>query len=592
MKNLFLPVSIDDMRRRGWDEIDVVIVTGDAYVDHPSCGAAMIGRYLESKGYRTGIIAQPDWKNKNDFMRLGRPRLFFGITSGGVDSMIANYTAKKIPRRTDDYSPASGSRGRPDRALIVYSNKAREAYKNVAVVIGGMEASLRRLAHYDYWADSVRRSVLADSKADILVYGMGEAQIAEIARRMDAGESPLSMDGISGTVVMRKEMPCSGRCIELPSYEKVSRDKNSFNAAFRLFYGNLDPASAAALAQRHGDRYALQFPPPEPPETKFLDELYGLPFARRPHPSYDKAGGVKGFETVRYSIISHRGCPGECSFCSLYAHQGRIVRRRSRKSILKEAALLRDQPYFRGTITDIGGPTANLYGASCAVWEKGGVCSGKKCLGRKKCPNLKLGYGEFLSLLRDVRSMEGVKHAFIGSGFRCDLFEGEGGRKLLKELCRHHISGRMKVAPEHVVDGVLKVMNKPGPDSYESFREAFDRVNPPEAKKVFLVNYFISGHPGSTLRDALEMALYFMKHRMHPEQVQDFIPLPMTLSAAMYHTGKDPFTGRDVYVPKSYREREMQRALIQYRNPGSRAPVIEALRQLGEERLIKRFFPK
>jgi uncharacterized radical SAM protein YgiQ len=580
MTERFLPVSREDMKRRGWEEPDVVLVSGDAYVDHPAYGVSVIGRVLEKLGFRVGIIAQPDWKSKKDFMRLGRPRYFFGITSGNVDSMVANYTANKKPRKTDDYSPGEKAGMRPDRALIVYTNRVREAFPDVPVVIGGLEASLRRFAHYDYWDDSVRRSVIFDSKADILVYGMGEKQIAEISGRLRGGEDIKALDGIRGTAVIRKDTSFQKDILVIPSYDEVKDSKKKFNEAFRLFYGEQNPHTGRAVAQKHGDRFLVQFPPPLPLSEGEMDAVYEAPYARMWHPSYDASGGIKGFETIKFSVVSHRGCAGECSFCSLYFHQGRIVQSRSESSVLKEIELISKQKYFRGTITDIGGPTANMYKACCGLWEKQGACRGKSCLAPSKCAKFTPGYRQSIELYRKARKIPGVKNVFIGSGFRFDLLADASADAYLEEVCRNHISGQMKVAPEYGSPYVLEIMNKTPFEVYERFVDKYARVNKKLDKDQFLVNYFINAHPGAGLGDALQMGLYFAQRRMHPEQIQDFIPLPMTLSGCIYHTGVHPFTGEKIFTARSFTERKMQRALLQHRNPSNRSLVMKALREL------------
>ncbi len=584
----FLVFSKEDMKERGLTALDVIIITGDAYVDHPSYGAAVIGRVLEDDGYTVGIISQPDWRSKDAFMGLGRPKLFFGITSGNVDSMVANYTASKKPRRTDDYSPPGKTHARPDRAVVVYANRAREAFRDVPIVIGGIEASLRRLAHHDYWQGSVRRSVIMDAKADILVYGMGESQILEIARRLKNGDDVSRMDGIRGTVVVRPGSYDIQGSVEIPSYEAVSGSGEEFNKAFRMFYENLDPYRSSTIIQRHGDRSVIQFPPAFPPATDELDRIYGLNYARGWHPYYDSLGGVKGYETVRNSIISHRGCAGECSFCSLYAHQGRIVSSRSESSILREAGIIASDKKFRGTITDVGGPTSNLYASECARWEKEGACNDRKCLFPEKCRGLKIDHKKSLSLFDKLLKIPGVKHVFIGSGFRYDLLGCEGAREYLEKVMEKHTGGQMKVAPEHILDHVLSLMNKPSFKEYERFLNKLNGIESKTGKKHYLANYFISAFPGSTLSDALKMALYLEEKKWYPEQVQDFIPLPMTLAGAMYHTGVDPMTGKKVYVSRTTGERQMQRALIQFRDPKNRGNVMKALELLNKKDLAGR----
>ncbi|MBN1526647.1 MAG: YgiQ family radical SAM protein [Candidatus Omnitrophica bacterium] len=590
MNKNFLPTSKEEMQERGWSALDVIIVTGDAYVDHASYGASVIGRMLEAEGFKVGIIAQPRWQSAEDFKKLGRPRLFFGVTAGNLDSMVANYTANKAPRRKDGYSPGGKPGLRPDRATIVYTNRIREAFGQVPIVLGGIEASLRRLAHYDYWSDKLRRSALLDSKADILIYGMGEKQAVEIAKRLAAGEDIRSIDDIRGTAVIKNDVSELKRRVMLPSFEEVSQDKEAFIEAFRSIHENADPAKAMTLVQKHGERFIVQLPPSFPLTTEELDRIYLLDYARDWHPSYDKEGGVPGFETVRFSIISHRGCCGGCSFCSLYAHQGRIIQSRSEASILKEAARIAVDKDFKGTITDVGGPTANLYRAECGLWEKSGACKEKQCLTPEKCKDLKLGYGESIQLLRKLRAIPKVRHVFIGSGVRYDLLLEASSDAYLRELCAHNISGQLKVAPEHIALPVLKLMNKPSVKKYEEFVRRFDAVNKRLRKKQFLVNYFLSSHPGSGLNEALQLALYLAEHGIHPEQIQDFMPLPMTVSAVMYYTGKDPLTGKSVYVMKGLRDRKTQRAMIQYRQPQNKKLVLEALKKLNKRHLKGKFF--
>jgi len=590
MAKSFLPICSNDLKERGWDELDIVLITGDAYVDHPSYGTAVIGRFLEAAGFKVGIIAQPDWRNTKDFISLSKPGLFFGITSGNVDSLVANYTANKRPRKTDDYSPGAKANLRPDRAVIVYANRVREVFSDVPIVLGGIEASLRRLAHYDYWDNCLRRSILIDAKADILVYGMGESQILEIARRLQAGEAIHKLDQIKGTVVIRKNLQDSGEYAVIPSFEEIKADKKKFNQAFKQIYAETNPFKAKIIAQKHADRFVVQFAPPLPLGQEELDKIYELPYQRTWHPIYDKEGGVPGFETVRFSIISHRGCCGMCSFCSLGLHQGRIIQSRTLESIIREAKLLSESKDFRGTITDIGGPTANLYQATCSRWQASGFCDNKGCLTPERCKNLKLEYKKSIDLYQKIAALPKIKHVFISSGFRYDLLTEKDAEEYLTQICKFNISGQMKVAPEHIVDKVLKMMNKPAIASYEKFLSRLEAVNKKIRKKTYLVNYFITSHPGSGLGESLEFALYLLKRRLSPQQIQDYLPLPMTLSSCLYYTETNPFTGEKVYVAKTFRERKMQRALIQPRNPSNRKLVLEALRQLKATHLVKLFF--
>ena len=585
----FLPISKTDMDARGWSECDVILVTGDAYVDHPSYGTAILGRVLEDAGYKVGVIAEPDWNNTTNFKKLGPPKLFFGVSAGNLDSMVANYTANKKPRSEDEYAPGAKGHMRPDRAVTIYTNKLREAFPGANIVIGGMEASARRLAHYDYWSDKVKHSLVLDSKADILVYGMGESQILEIAARLKGGEDIKKLDGIKGTVVVRNDISAIKNYVSIPSFEDVSKDKNKFNEAFKAIYTEADPVRGRTIVQKHGDRFAVQFPPALPLSKDELDRIYGLDYARTWHPSYDKLGGVPGFEAVRFSVVSHRGCPGACSFCSLYLHQGRIIRSRSPESIIKEIEKMAGSKDFKGTITDIGGATANLYKAECRLWAKSGGCKDKKCLMPKKCENLKLGYSDTLKLWEEILKIPGVKHLFIGSGVRYDLLVDDSADEFLKELCSRHISGRLKVAPEHTERDVLELMGKPYFGCYEKFVSKFNRTASRLNKKEYLVNYFISSHPGATLKSALALSLELMKRHIYPEQIQDFLPLPMTVSGCMYYTQKDPFIGKTVYVAKGDRERKLQRALVQYKHPENRRYVIEALTRLKRTDLRKLF---
>lgn len=590
MPDRFLPTTKKEMDERGWREPDVVIVTGDAYCDHPSYGASVIGRVLEDAGFKVGIIDQPDWRKPDDFTRLGRPKLFFGVTSGNLDSMVANYTANKKIRSSDEYAPGGKSGLRPDRAVIAYTNRIRQAYGCIPIVLGGIEASLRRLAHYDYWSDKVRRSILLDSKADILVYGMGEQQVLEIARRLASGEDMKLIDGIKGTAVIKNSIEGLKDHVEASSFEEICNNRDKFNKAFLTAYSESDPYHGKTVVQKHADRYIIQFPPALPLTTAEMDKIYGLPYARGFHPAYDRAGGIPGFESVRFSVISHRGCPGACNFCSLYLHQGRIIQSRSAGSVLNEIKLLSQRPDFKGTITDIGGPTANLYKTECPAWEKTGACRNKKCLVPAKCRELRLGYNETVALWEKASKIPKVKHIFVGSGVRYDILTEKASDKYLKELCASHVSGQLKVAPEHTSNRLLSLMNKPSFKTYEKFAARFDNINKRIDKQQYLVNYLISAHPGSTLEDALDMSLELMKHDIYPEQIQDYLPLPMTASGCMYHTEKDPFTGKKVYVAKGLRERKMQRAIIQYKNPENKRYVIEILRSLDKMHLIRKFY--
>ncbi len=500
--------------------------------------------------------------------------------------MIANYTANKKIRSNDEYAPGNQGGLRPDRAVIVYANRLREAFKNTPLVLGGIEASLRRFAHYDYWDNAVRRSILIESRADILVYGMGERAVLEIAGRLAAGEAMSTIDNVRGTVIVKKDLPQRSNVKELPASESVATDHDAYNRSFQGIYHSMDPFLAEVVVQRHDTRFVIQNPPPLPLPTKELDHIYELPYAYDSHPDYAALGGIPGFEAVRASIISHRGCAGECAFCSLFFHQGRIVQSRSEASILREVETLVQRPDFRGTITDIGGPTANMYGMTCERWEKKGYCNDKKCLTPGPCGGLTIAYDRMLRLYRRIRAVPRVKHVFIGSGFRFDLLLEPEADELLNELCHHHVSGLMKVAPEHCSNTVLEVMQKPHFKNYETFVTKFKQIASTLKKRIFIVNYFISAHPGATLYDQLKLALYCAKRNVKPEQIQDFIPSPMTLSTCIYYTGKHPFTGKSVYVAKEERERKMHRALIQYDNTANHSLIREALKILKMEHVL------
>ncbi len=538
----------------------MLLVTGDAYVDHPSYGTAVIGRTLEAAGLRVGVVAQPDWRNLRDFVRMGRPRFFVGITAGNLDSMVSNYTSHKKIRPRDVYSPGGKAGLRPDRATIVYANRIREAFGSIPIVIGGIEASLRRLAHYDWWDNRVRRSILLDAKADILVYGMGEKQIREVVARLRTGAD---LGGIPGTVIVRKTVPPDVDGVMIPSCEETANDRRKFGEAFRLITENQDPFRGKALLQKHGDRFVIQFPPPYPLTVKELDSIFAFPYVRSPHPSYQRDGGIPGFETVRFSIISHRGCCGGSSFCSLGMHQGRIIQSRSPESVLDEARLISESKGFKGTITDVGGPTANLYKAQCLRWTASGTCSERHCLIPERCKNLKLGYAAAIRLYKAIMRLPKVRHMFIESGLRYDLLVQEEAMEYLDYVCRNHIGGQMKVAPEHSSARVLRMMNKPGFEVYERFVERFAEARKRSGKDQYIVNYFISSHPGATMEDERHLSAYLRKRLMKPRQVQDFTPLPLTLAACMYHTGEHPITGEKVYSAKTFRERKMHRATIQ-----------------------------
>ena len=558
------------MRRDGLSQLDVIIVTGDAYVDHPSFGAAMIGRALQAAGFSVGIIAQPDWRTAAAFGRLGRPRLFFGVTAGNVDSMLAHYTVARKLRRDDAYSPGGNAGLRPNRATIVYSARVREACPRVPIVLGGIEASLRRLAHYDYWEDKIRRSILLDAKADLLVFGMGEAQIVQIARRLHAGEPLESISDVPGTLIARSAAAAQSllaargteRVASIPSFEECAAHPRKFAEAFNTIYNEQDPLAGKTIVQPHAGRLVIQNPPAQPLATGELDRLHELPFERRWHPSYDPDGGVPALETVRFSIQSHRGCYGDCSFCALTFHQGRIIQSRSTQSILREIAQLAKLPGWRGVISDVGGPTANMYMTGCNRTGSPPRC-GRRCLGDSApCPNLRTDPAPLIEMLRAARNAPGVRKVFTGSGVRYDLCLADPADRYLRELCEHHISGRLRVAPEHVSEKVLRIMGKPGPDALDEFRRRFLRINRELGKRQFIVCYFMSGHPGCGMAEMHQLADYLRRTRIRPEEVQDFYPCPMTLSSCIYHTGIDPRTGEEIYVARSDRDKLAQRHLL------------------------------
>jgi len=581
----FLPINMVEMEAMGWDSSDFVLVSGDAYVDHPSFGHAIIARVLEARGYRVGIIPQPDWRSPDGFRVLGKPRLGFLITSGNMDSMVNHYTAARKPRSGDAYSPGGAPHRRPDRAVIVYAARAREAFKGVPVVIGGIEASLRRLAHYDYWSESLRRSAFLDSKADLLVYGMGERAMVEIAARLSAGERIGEMRDIPGTVFASDSLP-SGETILLPSHETLKRDPRAFAESFRAQMENSNPRTGRILAEPYGSRYVIQNPPSEPLGGSELDSVYELPYMRDWHPVYGPAGGVPALEEVRFSLASSRGCFGGCSFCALAFHQGRIVTARSEESLVREAGRLISDPLFKGYIHDVGGPTANFRNPACGKQARDGVCVNRQCLFPRPCPHLEVDHTGYLSTLRRLRELPGVRKVFIRTGIRFDYLLLDKKEDFFRELCAHHVSGQLKVAPEHVSPRVLAAMGKPGAEVFRRFVERFSEINRELGKEQYLVPYFISGHPGSGLEDAVELAEFMRDYRIRPEQVQDFYPTPGTVSSCMYYTGIDPRNMREIFVPRGEGEKRMQRALLQYRKPENRDLVRRALRAAGRPDLI------
>lgn len=586
-QNEFLPISKEDMIDRGWEELDFIIVTGDAYVDHHSFGTAIISRVLEDAGYKVGIIAQPDWKSTDDFKKLGKPRLGFLVNSGNMDSMVNHYTVSKRVREKDLYSPGGKMGLRPDRSTIVYCNKIREVYKDIPIIIGGVEASLRRFAHYDYWENKVRKSMLADSGADILIYGMGERPVIELANCLNDGYDVKYIRHIDGTcyIVDEKE-ELYDPYVEIPSFKDVFKDKIEYAKAFRMQYEAQDPVTGTMVVQKHANKYLVQNKPQMPLSREELDKVYDLPYQKNYHPIYEKQGGIAAIEEVKFSIVSARGCFGSCSFCAITFHQGRIVQSRSEESIIKEAKEISKYPDFKGYIHDVGGPTANFRKPACSKQLKSGACKNKQCLSPSPCKQLDVDHSEYLGLLRKLRKLPNIKKVFIRSGLRYDYIMADKSDKFFKELVEHHVSGQLKVAPEHISPKVLKYMGKPAGKTYDKFREKFYKINDQLGKKQFIIPYLMSSHPGSTLHTAIELAEYLRDIRYQPEQVQDFYPTPGTLSTTMFYTGLDPLTMEKVYIPKTKTEKAMQRALLQYRNPRNYDLVHEALMKAGREDLI------
>ena len=579
----FLPVTLAECRARGWETPDFVYVTGDAYVDHPSFGLAIISRVLEKAGYRVAMLPQPDWHSCEDFQRFGRPRLGFLVTAGVIDSMVNHYTVAKKPRDRDVYSPGGRAGMRPDRATIVYANRIRQAYGNVPILLGGVEASLRRFAHYDYWDDRVRNSCLVDAGADVLLFGMGERSILRAAKWLEEGR-PIADMRVPGTCVMVSEPPAGA--LVLPAMEEVAADRAAYARAFKTQYDEQDPVRGHALCQKHGKRYLLQNPPDMPLSRQELDDVYALPYERAWHPMYDRDGGVPALAEVKFSIAHVRGCFGACNFCALTFHQGRIVTSRSKASVLREAKLLARSRDFKGYIHDVGGPTANFRQPACKGQLERGACKGKQCLFPKPCKNLDASHREYVDILRALREIPGVKKVFVRSGVRFDYALADKDGAFLRELVAHHVSGQLKVAPEHISPRVLRCMGKPAPEVFERFARRFQQLNEEMGLKQYLVPYFISSHPGCELADAVLLAEYIHDTGRHPEQVQDFYPTPGTLSTAMFYTGLDPRDMSPVYVPRDPHEKAMQRALMQYFRPENHALVLEALRRAGREDLI------
>ena len=584
----FLPVNQDEIKQRGWDQADFVYICGDAYVDHPSFGAAIITRLLEDAGYRVAFIAQPDWTDDKSITLCGEPRLAFIVSAGNMDSMVNHYTASRKRRHQDAYTPGGGFSGRPNHATVVYSNLIRKTYKKTPILIGGIEASLRRLAHYDYWSDRIRRSILLDSGADLLMYGMGEHSILEIAEALDSGLPVKEITYVRGTVY-RCSSPedLVGEYEILPSYQDISESKREYAKSYYIQYKNTDSISGKRLVEPYrAKEYIVQNPPSLPLTTEEMDHIYELPYMRTWHPSYDKVGGVPAMAEVQFSLVSNRGCMGGCSFCALTFHQGRRIQARSHSSILKEAELLTRHPDFKGYIHDVGGPTADFRMPACRKQLQYGVCQDRQCLFPRPCPNLRADHEDYISLLRKIRKLPGVKKVFIRSGIRFDYVLADKKTDFLGELCRHHVSGQLKVAPEHISDAVLMRMGKPANRVYEQFKTAYEKTNKRLGKKQYLVPYLMSSHPGSTLKEAVELAEYVRDLGYMPEQVQDFYPTPGTISTCMFYTGLDPRTMEKVYVPRSQEEKQMQRALIQYRNPDNYELVKKALLKAGRADLI------
>lgn len=589
MKNYndFLPITKEDLLQREWYYYDFLLITGDAYVDHPTFGTAIISRILEAEGYRVAILAQPDWKNPAAFTALGRPRYGVFINGGNIDSMVAHYTAAKKRRHDDAYSPGNRAGLRPDRATIVYANKIREVYGDIPIVIGGLEASLRRFAHYDYWEDKVRRSILFDAQADLLVYGMGEHATRQIAHRLASGENPRTLTDIRGTCYATKDLTdCTFASVEVASYETVASNKKAYAQANLVEYDEHDPIRGRAVVQPHGERFLVLNPPAMPLTTQELDVVAELPYMREPHPVYDSMGGVPAIEEVRFSVTHNRGCFGACKFCSLAFHQGRMVTSRSHESIIREVTALTEHPGFKGYIHDVGGPTANFRRPSCKKQLEHGLCKNRDCLAPEPCPNLDADHTDYLKLLRKLREIPKIKKIFIRSGIRFDYLLKDKNGEFFAELVKHHISGQLKVAPEHAVSHVLDCMGKPHIEAYEQFKQKYERLNQKYDKNQYLVPYLMSSHPGSTLKDAINLAEWINKTGRQPEQVQDFYPTPGTLSTCMYYTDLDPRTMQPVYVPKSAHEKELQRALLQWKRPEKRRLVMEALHREGREDLI------
>ena len=583
----FLPMNIKEVKARGWDEVDFVYVMGDSYVDHPSFGAAIITRVLEDCGYKVAVLSQPDWKNDADFLQFGKPRLGFFVTAGNIDSMVAHYTVAKRKRSDDAYTAGGKNGKRPDRAVTVYSNIIRRLYPDSVIIIGGLEASLRRFAHYDYWKNTVMPSVLFDSKADIISYGMGELQTIEMAKRLSEGypvEALYDIRGICYAVKTSDYVPKT--VVELPSYERVCESKKDYAIAARKELEEADAVRGKTLIQRHGNCILIQNPPMQPLDTKQLDYVYSLPYERWYPQCYEKLGGVPGIQEVLFSITHNRGCFGACNFCSLAFHQGRAVTVRSKQSVIDEAKSFLNDKRFKGYISDVGGPTANFRLPSCEKQKKAGLCKSRKCLAPTPCPNMQESHTEYLDILRELRKLDGIKKVFIRSGIRFDYLMEDQSDEFFEELVKYHISGQLRVAPEHCSTAVLDRMGKPHIETYKKFCDKFYKLTGRMSKDQYIVPYLMSSHPGSTLKDAVELALFCKRENIHPKQVQDFYPTPGTISTCMFYTGIDPYTMKEVYVPKTEEEKSMQRALLQYFIPENKQKVIKALIKAGRKDLI------
>lgn len=583
----FLPMNIKEVKARGWDEVDFVYVMGDSYVDHPSFGAAIITRVLEDCGYKVAVLSQPDWKNDADFLQFGKPRLGFFVTAGNIDSMVAHYTVAKRKRSDDAYTAGGKNGKRPDRAVTVYSNIIRRLYPDSVIIIGGLEASLRRFAHYDYWKNTVMPSVLFDSKADIISYGMGELQTIEMAKRLSEGypvEALYDIRGICYAVKTSDYVPKT--VVELPSYERVRESKKDYAIAARKELEEADAVRGKTLIQRHGNFILIQNPPMQPLDTKQLDYVYSLPYERWYPQCYEKLGGVPGIQEVLFSITHNRGCFGACNFCSLAFHQGRAVTVRSKQSVIDEAKSFLNDKRFKGYISDVGGPTANFRLPSCEKQKKAGLCKSRKCLAPTPCPNMQVSHTEYLDILRELRKLDGIKKVFIRSGIRFDYLMEDQSDEFFEELVKYHISGQLRVAPEHCSAAVLDRMGKPHIETYKKFCDKFYKLTGRMSKDQYIVPYLMSSHPGSTLKDAVELALFCKRENIYPKQVQDFYPTPGTISTCMFYTGIDPYTMKEVYVPKTEEEKSMQRALLQYFIPENKQKVIKALIKAGRKDLI------